>query len=361
MSFDRILKVCRGIQRNSRGLVFDWWSPNSFYRSPESFNDGSEAVSVADICSHYITVTKSSPRSIATISPAINGAGSTTQLHDRAGVLAGSNLEGRESVSDRSSKRARKIPRPIDDTYEKPIEGSGKARSRGLRDSTKDVGSSEVKPHGIFFKGSDDTLTATCTVLICDGCEDEYFLDQVGLSKVPEGDWYCEKCRNRTLIICDGCDGEYFLDEVGLVEVPNGDWYCTNCRNDRIGVGSSRIMPQVRHIATVDHGESDGVDGIREVKSEPCNDDNNSNSEGQNHSIIFLGRGAYTSRRELDIQNELTNNSNRNSAANIKSMKGGKTITTDNTVDKVGLSNVDTNSVLDAIQVGRMFQRPVRI
>jgi hypothetical protein len=121
-------------------------------------------------------------------------------------------------------------------------------------------------------------------------------------------------------------------------------------------------MPQVRHIATVDHGESDGVNVIDftgGIKSEPCDNDNNSNSEGQNHSIIFLGRGAYTSRRELDIQNELTNSSNSNSAANIESIKGGKTITTDNTVDKVGLSNVDTKSVLDAIQVGRMFQRPV--
>jgi len=31
------------------------------------------------------------------------------------------------------------------------------------------------------------------------------------------------------VIICDGCDGEYFLDETALKAVPDGDWLCEVC------------------------------------------------------------------------------------------------------------------------------------
>ena len=36
-----------------------------------------------------------------------------------------------------------------------------------------------------------------------------------------------------TAILCDGCDKEYFCDAVGLTEVPEGDWYCTSCTKKR--------------------------------------------------------------------------------------------------------------------------------
>jgi hypothetical protein len=32
-----------------------------------------------------------------------------------------------------------------------------------------------------------------------------------------------------TAILCDGCDAEFFLDQVGLTTVPEGDWFCTSC------------------------------------------------------------------------------------------------------------------------------------
>jgi hypothetical protein len=32
-----------------------------------------------------------------------------------------------------------------------------------------------------------------------------------------------------TAILCDGCDAEYFLDDVGLKSVPKGDWFCSQC------------------------------------------------------------------------------------------------------------------------------------
>jgi hypothetical protein len=32
-----------------------------------------------------------------------------------------------------------------------------------------------------------------------------------------------------TAILCDGCDAEYFLDDVGLKSIPKGDWFCSQC------------------------------------------------------------------------------------------------------------------------------------
>jgi len=30
-------------------------------------------------------------------------------------------------------------------------------------------------------------------------------------------------------LLCDGCDGEFLLDEVGLTDIPEGDWFCDKC------------------------------------------------------------------------------------------------------------------------------------
>ena len=30
------------------------------------------------------------------------------------------------------------------------------------------------------------------------------------------------------ILLCDGCNGEYFLDKTGLAEVPDGDWFCSD-------------------------------------------------------------------------------------------------------------------------------------
>eukprot|EP01039_Chlorochromonas_danica_P000293 gene293-315_t len=34
-------------------------------------------------------------------------------------------------------------------------------------------------------------------------------------------------------ILCDGCDGEFFVDELGLKAVPEGDWFCAACEKKR--------------------------------------------------------------------------------------------------------------------------------
>ena len=35
---------------------------------------------------------------------------------------------------------------------------------------------------------------------------------------------------NVTMILCDGCDNEYELAATGLKRVPRGDWYCAKCK-----------------------------------------------------------------------------------------------------------------------------------
>jgi len=34
-------------------------------------------------------------------------------------------------------------------------------------------------------------------------------------------------------ILCDGCDGEYLVEDVGLEEIPEGDWFCDACTSKK--------------------------------------------------------------------------------------------------------------------------------
>jgi urease beta subunit len=108
--------------------------------------------------------------------------------------------------------------------------------------------------------------------IICDGCDGEWHFKCVRpvIEEVPEGDWFCERCRkkkkiyaddaaaadenddddgdddddvhqewdpceacgkpgDKTTLICDSCDGEYHLKCAALKEVPKGDWFCSHC------------------------------------------------------------------------------------------------------------------------------------
>jgi hypothetical protein len=38
-----------------------------------------------------------------------------------------------------------------------------------------------------------------------------------------------EEFEEALAILCDGCDQEYFMDEIGLNKVPKGDWFCAQC------------------------------------------------------------------------------------------------------------------------------------
>jgi hypothetical protein len=104
-----------------------------------------------------------------------------------------------------------------------------------------------------------EEVNEVATAILCDGCDGEFLLDEVGLDEIPSGDWFCKKCAApkkatpapkkkksskkaavveevvdeveevATAILCDGCDGEFLLDEVGLDEIPAGDWFCKKC------------------------------------------------------------------------------------------------------------------------------------
>ena len=67
-----------------------------------------------------------------------------------------------------------------------------------LRDEDPPVNAPMVTP------GTSDTTCMVCglssdpfLVLLCDGCENEAHLACVGLSHVPEGEWFCSSCHPR--------------------------------------------------------------------------------------------------------------------------------------------------------------------
>lgn len=43
------------------------------------------------------------------------------------------------------------------------------------------------------------------------------------------GEWPCEIASVFLIAFTFRCDKEYFVDEVGLTSVPKGDWFCVKC------------------------------------------------------------------------------------------------------------------------------------
>jgi len=99
-----------------------------------------------------------------------------------------------------------------------------------------------------------------CLVILCDGCDAEFDLDEAGLASVPAGDWFCVACTAKkaskakavtkksadVVLLCDGCDGEYQLKSLGLPKIPAGDWYCAACtKTQSQSAGRKRKAPVV--------------------------------------------------------------------------------------------------------------------
>ena len=61
----------------------------------------------------------------------------------------------------------------------------------------KDIYDKALAKHQAQYGGAEDGSSGEeelADVIICDGCEKEFFLDIVGLKAAPEGDWHCKRC-----------------------------------------------------------------------------------------------------------------------------------------------------------------------
>eukprot|EP01034_Spumella_vulgaris_P021645 gene21645-27685_t len=54
-----------------------------------------------------------------------------------------------------------------------------------------------------------------------------------------------EEFEEALAILCDGCDQEYFMDEIGLAKVPKGDWFCAHCVSSRGSKGANKTAKAV--------------------------------------------------------------------------------------------------------------------
>lgn len=234
--FDTVLKVCRGLQKGWRGLVFQWLvqdatCPNSPSLPAEEFNSTPAAVPVDEILNDF----------------------KSASVSTRKGAMEG---------EVRTSKRARKEKQVFVPTSE-PIGSSGSmiTHEEAIVKTVKNkiIGSS----HGIVFKSVEHDTRDDCTSF------------PVTAPLAPTS-----TC---TVLICDGCDGEHFMTQVGLTEVPAGDWYCKLCIRER---RKKHIRQKLNACSNNDkkrrRGESNNAGGQAKVE----------------HSIIFLSSGAYRARND---------------------------------------------------------------
>ncbi|XP_064471785.1 bromodomain adjacent to zinc finger domain protein 2B-like isoform X2 [Ornithodoros turicata] len=88
-------------------------------------------------------------------------------------------------------------------------------------------------------------------LLLCDGCDKGYhtYCFKPKMDNIPEGDWYCYECLNKTqeekvcvlcgkkgkLVHCDGCPKVFHMTclEPPLTKPPKGKWTCSGCSKAR--------------------------------------------------------------------------------------------------------------------------------
>ena len=198
----------------------------------ERFNANAAAVSVREIMNEHmsasVSTSKYTPR--PTIAPSATAQRTEVSARGVPGGPLPRDEEEAEEEEERGNegrgvKRTRKVPRLFEDAYHLSAPAPRTSTSTRIRNTAHSAnGGSSTTAHGIIFfnernhghdndnvtrhngnngTGSDHSSpfrvpTATTTVLICDGCDGEFFLEALDLGlpegEVPEGDWFCHLC-----------------------------------------------------------------------------------------------------------------------------------------------------------------------
>lgn len=157
---------------------------------------------------------------------------------------------------------------------------------------------------------SDDTCNICHvggTLILCDHCPSSFHLECIQMELVPEGNWYCPRCRcvlcggsefngdpdcftEMTILFCDQCERQYHvgcLYERGMPKLdscPEGNWFCSK--------KCSEIFSQLRNLVGVVNLV--GVEGLswtilrsREEDNESC-DPSNVEVMAEHHSKLSV-------------------------------------------------------------------------
>lgn len=70
----------------------------------------------------------------------------------------------------------------------KALQSAGKSNSKGKRKTTKQSNTEN---------NTSESEEEDALAIICDGCDKEYFVDDLGLKSIPDGDWFCKDCSSK--------------------------------------------------------------------------------------------------------------------------------------------------------------------
>ena len=202
--------------------------PRPNFCTPEAFNSSAEAISVEVILLDYLALSevKASPSGseeiflVQSTSPSASAASATAAVAATTGSASGGGVEGMVhsntepyegggegagegdgegamSLGERRSKRVRRESHQRDNAffYRPPLVKVRKGNKARHKDTSvsRSMGHSEPCTNTNITH----TLVAENTVLLCDDCDGETLLHEVGLEVVPDEDWYCAACYTR--------------------------------------------------------------------------------------------------------------------------------------------------------------------
>ena len=124
--------------------------------------------------------------------------------------------------------------------------------------------------------------------VICRKCKSKHLLE-AGRTATVDFEWYCSLCMPKVAVVCDGCDEEFSLDESGLsptfdgVVVPQGEFYCVKCSVTTHTKQAAEAESVQLHVTTNGSGSSNGT--------------SNSGS-GLNVDLSLIGSGSGSGERK---------------------------------------------------------------